>query len=168
MSEASFGQTYSRLGHINEAKEWLERAQQMLSTDPRLASKLAITSSALADLYPTIGDYPGSERLLREALVSPPWDADSRAILRNNLADLLREEGRSSEAQPLFKELIDLEAISWQQRVGALIGVAEIDRQDGDWAAGISRWNEVLEICLSGATGHHAAFPHTLGSRRGR
>jgi tetratricopeptide (TPR) repeat protein len=147
LSAASLGQTYRRLGRVNEAKEWLERARQELSTGPRLASKLAVTSSALADLYRTMGDYPGSERLLREALSSPSYDADSRAMLRNNLADLLREEGRSPEAQPLFRESIDLGAISWQQRVGALIGLAEIDRQNGEWAASIDRWNEVLRIC---------------------
>jgi tetratricopeptide (TPR) repeat protein len=147
MSAASLGRTYNRLGRVNEAKEWLERARQAFNTDPRLASKLAITASALADVYRTMGDYPGSERLLREALVSPSCDAESRAMLRNNLADLLREEGRSSEAQPLFKESIGLDVISWQQRVGALIGLAEIDRQNGEWAASINRWNEVLETC---------------------
>jgi tetratricopeptide (TPR) repeat protein len=147
LSAAGLGQMYRRLGRMNQAKEWLERARQELSTDPRLASTLAIVSSALADLYRTMGDYPGSERLLREALSSPSCDADSRAMLRNNLADLLREEGRSPEAQPLFKESIGLGAISWQQRVGALIGLAEIHRQNGDWAASVNRWSEVLEIC---------------------
>jgi tetratricopeptide (TPR) repeat protein len=94
-----------------------------------------------------MGDYPGSERVLREALVSPSGDAESRAMLLNLLADLLREEGRSSEAQPLFEESIGIGVISWQQRVGALIGLAEIDRQYGEWAASVNRWNEVLEIC---------------------
>jgi tetratricopeptide (TPR) repeat protein len=147
LSAASLGQTFRRLGRMNEAKEWLDRARQELSTDPRLASKLAIASSALADLYRTMGDYSGSERLLREALASPACAADSRAMLRNNLADLLREEGRSSEAQPLFKESVDLDAIPWQQRVGALIGLAEIDRQNGNWTASAGRWGKVLEIC---------------------
>jgi tetratricopeptide (TPR) repeat protein len=150
MSAASLGQTYRCLGHTKEAKQWLERARDAFGRDPHLSSKLAITTSSLADLYRTMGDYAGSERLLREALASPSstsGEAESRAMLRNNLADLLREEGRSSEAQPLFQQSLDLGAISWQQRVGALIGLAEIDRQNRDWAASINRWNEVLEIC---------------------
>jgi tetratricopeptide (TPR) repeat protein len=157
MSAASLGQNYRSLGHTKEAKQWLERAREAFGresgNDPRQSSKLAITTSSLADLYRTMGDYAGSERLLREALASPSSDsspsseAESRAMLRNNLADLLREEGRSSEAQPLFQQSLDLGAISWRQRVGALIGLAEIDRQNGDWAASINRWNETLEIC---------------------
>src|ERR1035438_7808974 len=147
MSATSLGQAWRRLGRMNDAKVWLERARQAFSADPRLASRFAAASSDLADVYRTMGDYPGSERLLREALDSPSCDADSRAILRNNLADLLREEGRSAEAQPLFKESIGLDAISWQQRVGALIGLAEITREQGDWTASINGWNEALEIC---------------------
>jgi tetratricopeptide (TPR) repeat protein len=147
MSAAGLGQTYRRLGRMTEAKEWLERARQAYGTDPRLASKLAIASSDLADVYRTMADYPRAERLLREALVSPSDDADARAILRNNLADLLREEGRSAEAQPLFRESLNLGAISWTQRVGALIGLADIDNQNGEWAASIDQWNRALEIC---------------------
>jgi tetratricopeptide (TPR) repeat protein len=147
MSAASLGQAYRRLGRMNQAKEWLERARQTFSAEPRLPSKLALTSSALADLYRTMGDYPGSERLLREALASPSFDADSRAMLRNNLADLLREEGRSSEAQPLFMESLHLGDIPWREGVAALIGLADIDHQIGDLTGSIGRWNEVLEIC---------------------
>jgi tetratricopeptide (TPR) repeat protein len=147
MSAASLGHTYRRLGRMKEAKEWLERARTESGSDTRLASKLAIAFSDLADVYRTMGDYTGSERLLREALTSPGCDAESRATLRNNLADLLREEGRSSEAQPLFQESLDIGGISWTQRVGALIGLAEIDRQNGYWEASIDRWNQALEIC---------------------
>ena len=149
MSATSLGQAWRRLGRMNDAKVWLERAREAFSPDPRLASRLAAASSDLADVYRTMGDYSGSERLLREALDSPcqVCDADSRAILRNNLADLMREEGRGAEAQPLFKESIGLTGISWQQRVGALIGLAEISREQGDWTAGINGWNEALEIC---------------------
>ena len=147
MSAASLGQSYRRLGRMNEAKEWMERARQIFRANPRLASKFAIVSSGLADIYRIAGDYTSSERLLRESLTFPSCNADSRAMLRNNLADLLREEGRTSEAQTLFKESLSLDAISWQQRVGALIGLADINHQNGDWAASIGQWNEVLEIC---------------------
>jgi tetratricopeptide (TPR) repeat protein len=84
---------------------------------------------------------------LRDVLVSPSNDAESRILLRNNLASLLREEGRSAEAQPLFQASIDLGNVSWQQRAGALIGLADIDREQGSWKASIDRWNQALDIC---------------------
>src|SRR5580658_6181932 len=61
LSAAGLGQTYRRLGRINEAKEWLDRARPELRADPRLASKLAFTTSALADIYRVMADYPSSE-----------------------------------------------------------------------------------------------------------
>ena len=148
------GQVYQRLDRVKEAKEWLDRARQAFGADPRLGSQLAFTTAALADLYRATGDYPAAERILRETLGSPlseaesrMSDADSKGLLRNNLADLLREEGRNSEAQPLFKESIAVRAISWKQRVAALIGLADIDRQKGYREASVSQWNEALEIC---------------------
>jgi tetratricopeptide (TPR) repeat protein len=146
-SATGVGQTYRRLERVKEAKEWLERARLAFSADSRPGSRLAVTTADLADLYRSTGDYAEAERLLREALVSPACDAESKGLLRNNLADLLREEGRSTEAQPLFKESIDLGSAPWKQRAGALIGLADIDRQKGDWEASVSRWNEALEIC---------------------
>ena len=146
-SAAGFGQMYRRLDHVTEAKEWLEHARQAFGADSRLGSKLALTTADLADLYRATSEYPEAERLLREALASPVCDAESKGLLRNNLADLLREEGRSTEAEPLFKESIDLSATPWKQRVGALIGLADIDRQKGDWETSVSRWSEALEIC---------------------
>jgi tetratricopeptide (TPR) repeat protein len=152
------GVAYGRLGRTNEAKEWLERARQAFGADPRLASRLAATVMDLADLHRTAGDYGTAEHLLRDVLASPSCSAEStcdvqsRGFLLNNLGDLLREEGRTAEAQPLFKESIDL-AISnlgtsnWRQRVGALIGLADIGRQEGEWADSIKHWNEAIEIC---------------------
>jgi len=146
-SAAGVGQIYRRLNRAKEAKEWLALARQSFAADSRLGSSLAVTTADLADVYRATGDYPAAERLLREALVSPACDAESKGLLRNNLADLLREEGRSTEAQPLFKESIDITVAPWNQRVSALIGLADIDRQKGEWEASIDRWNEALEIC---------------------
>jgi len=147
VSAIGLGQTYRRLDRLKDAKEWLERARQALSGDPRLSSRLAVTTADLADLYRTSGDYPDAERLLREMLLSPSCDAESKALLRNSLADLLREEGRSTEAQPLFAESAGLAAVSWKQRLSALVGLADIDGQNGDWEASVNRWNEALEMC---------------------
>jgi tetratricopeptide (TPR) repeat protein len=150
-SATDLGQTYRHLGRMNEAKFWLERARQAWRTDPRQGSEFAVTSSTLADVYRVTGDYERAEQLLREVLVSPASDPASRGLVRNNLADLLREEGRSTEALPLFKESLGAtgatSAATWKQRVGALIGLADIDRQYRDWDASVDKWNEVLVIC---------------------
>jgi len=149
-SATGIGQAYRHLGRIKEAQQWLERAWQAWSADPRQDFGIAITAASLANLYRTTGDYSGAERLLREALVSPACDPESRGLIRNNLADLLREEGRNAEALPLFQESIGSigsGTVSWRQRAGALIGLADIDGQKGDWEASVNRWNEVLEIC---------------------
>jgi tetratricopeptide (TPR) repeat protein len=146
-SADGLGQTFRRLGRLNEAKSWMERARHEFSVDPNPGSKLAVTASELADLYRTTGEYDVAERLLRDVLVSPSNDAESTVLLRNTLASLLREEGRSAEAQPLFQASIDLGNISWRQRAGALIGLADIDREQGSWEASIDRWNQALEIC---------------------
>jgi tetratricopeptide (TPR) repeat protein len=146
-SATGLGQTYRQLNRITETKEWLERARQAFGTDSRLGSRLAVTTADLADLYRATSDYPEAERLLREALGSPACDQESKWLLRNNLADLLREEGRSTEAEPLFKESIDFSGAPWKQRVGALVGLADIDRAKGDWETSINHWNEALEIC---------------------
>jgi len=147
VSAFGLSRAYRRLDRAKEAKEWMERARQAFSTDSRLNSGFAAATADLEDLYRATGDYPGAERLLREALDSTSCDAESKALLRNKLADLLREEGRTTEAQPLFQESIGLNAVSWKQRVSALIGLADIDREKGDWEASINRWNKALDIC---------------------
>ena len=150
-SATDLGATYQRLGHINEAKQWLERARQVWSAEPGQGYNLAMTVSDLADLYRNTGEYAAAERLLREALASHPFDSafdpESKSVLRNDLADLLREQGRGAEAQRLFKESIGSGAVSSRQRISALIGLADIDRQNGDWEAGIAAWNEALDLC---------------------
>jgi tetratricopeptide (TPR) repeat protein len=165
VSATSLGQTWRQLDHPKEARVWLERARQAFSTDPRLGSRLAVSAADLADLYRATGDYPGAERLLREMVVSPSCDAESKALLRNNLADLLREEGRSTEAEPLFEDSVGLDAVSWKQRFAALIGLADIARQRGDWEASVDHWNEALRICRRERNeGAEAVALHGLGT----
>jgi tetratricopeptide (TPR) repeat protein len=146
-SASNLGQTFRRLGRMNEARKWMELAWHEWSADPRFGCRLTLAASNLADLYRTTGDYGHAERLLREELLSPGCGPESEGMLRNNLADLLREEGKSSEARPLFEASLEPGASSGQQYLGALIGLADIDRSNGDWEPGIRRWNEVLAIC---------------------
>jgi tetratricopeptide (TPR) repeat protein len=148
---ANLGHTFRVLGRFKEAREWLERAGALFGTDPRLTGRLVLIDVSLADLIRTTGDYAAAERLLRETLSSPPCstgcDVESKALLRNNLGDLLREEGHEDEARSLFKVSVDTAGERSRQRAGALIGLADIDKQAGDWKASIQRWNDALEIC---------------------
>lgn len=107
----------------------------------------AAVISNLAEFSRTAGDYAGAERILREGTGNPSLDAELKGLLRNSLADLLREEGRSMEARALFEESARADAHFWKLRVGALIGLADIDRQQGNWEASIEQWNDALEIC---------------------
>lgn len=107
----------------------------------------SVTASVdLASHYRTTGDYAASEKLLRELMSTPPGDPRLAALVRNDLADLLREEGRDIEAEPLFLQTLDAPGISVRERAAALIGLADIDRQHGRWSCSIDRWNAALDI----------------------
>ncbi len=73
-------------------------------------------------------------------------DPQSRENIRNSLADLLREQGKSPEARQLFEDSLKENGVSWQERANALSGLADIDRQAGDWEASAQKWNQVLEL----------------------
>lgn len=93
------GDVSGRLGRVKEAKTWLERAIGAFSSDPRQSLRLAAVTASLAALERGSGDYSAAEAVLQKALHSDVCDAESRAFLRNNLAGLLREEGRGAEAR---------------------------------------------------------------------
>ncbi len=146
ISANDLGQTYRELQRPKEAREWLERAYEVWRANASPGHNLAVTASSLADVYRDLGDYTRAESLLREALGVHNNDPDSAENIRNSLADLLREEGRSSESRELFSASLQRAGASWEQRVNALIGLADIDRQTGDWDTSEKEWNEVLEM----------------------
>lgn len=146
LSADGLGEIDRRLGRIAAAKEWFGRAREAFRADPALSSRLALTVGNLADLDRRTGDYVGAERVLREMLESPGHDVNSLVFLRNNLADLLREEGKTQEAQQLFSGTLAANGLSARERAAALIGLADIDRQQAAWGSAIPRWNEVLDV----------------------
>jgi tetratricopeptide (TPR) repeat protein len=146
VSENDLGQTYRRLQHAADAKEWLGRAYLTWKGIPGAGRNLVVATSCLAELYRNEGNYQRAEVLLREALNMKNNDPQSRVDIRNALADLLREEGKSPESRQLFEESLEENGVSWQERANALSGLADIDRQSGDWEASAQKWNEVLEL----------------------
>ena len=145
-SANDLGQAYRQLGQSKEAKEWLEHACNIWRAEPRAGHYLAISASSLGDLYRDSGDYAHAETLLREALAAKTRDLASADMIRNALGDLVREQGRFSEAEVLLSETLHREGIAWRERVNALTGLADIDRQTRDWKASEEKWNEALAI----------------------
>lgn len=91
------------------------------------------------------GDYTQAEAVLREALKAEPGDAD----LLNSLGDLLREEDRDQEARTYFQNVFDQTGVSWKLHFGALMGLADLDREQESWEQSISKWNEAIAIAES-------------------
>ncbi len=145
ISANDLGQTFRRLGRLREAREWLERAYREWRAVPQAGPNLAIAAAGLGDLYRDAGDYARAELLLREALSASNHDRESKEVIRNNLGDLLREEGRGPEARALFLDALAEPEVSWLQRANALSGLADVERQAGDWEESERNWNEVLE-----------------------
>jgi len=94
------------------------------------------------------GDYRGAESVLREGLGSEP-DNQRRAALLSSLGDLLREQDRGAEARPLFEQALDLSDVSWRTRFSALMGLADLDRQERRWTRSASQWNDAIKLAES-------------------
>jgi tetratricopeptide (TPR) repeat protein len=146
VSANDLGQAYRQLGQSKEAKQWLERACDIWRAEPEAGRYLAISASSLGDVYRDAGDYARAETLLREALAAKNDNLASADMIRNALGDLVREQGRFNEAAVLLAETLHREGIAWRERVNALAGLADIDRQTGDWRASEEKWNEALAI----------------------
>jgi tetratricopeptide (TPR) repeat protein len=143
------GQTLRRIGRGREARQWLERAYELWRGVPRAGSRLALAAASLADLDRSEGDYAGAERILRGTLAGLAGEPGAGAIIQVNLAELLREEGNNEEARTLFERAIGEEGISWKLHISALVGLADLDRQNAEWDASASRWNEAIKIAAA-------------------
>jgi tetratricopeptide (TPR) repeat protein len=146
VSANDLGQGYRELGQLKEAKEWLERACEIWRKEPAAAHFHAISASSLGDVYRDGGDYARAETLLREALAVKNPDLNSVDMIRNALGDLLREQGRFNEARSLLSASLHRDGVAWQQRVNALTGLADMDRETHDWRASEEKWNEALAV----------------------
>ncbi len=145
-SANDLGQAYRELRQPKEAKEWLEQACEIWRKEPDAGHYLAVSASSLGEIYRDTGDYAHAETLLREALAAKTGDLNTADMIRNALGDLLREQGRFSEAAALLSETLHRDGVAWQQRVNALTGLADIDRQTRDWKASEEKWNKALAI----------------------
>lgn len=153
VSANDVGQVYRELKQPDEAREWLSRAFDIWRKIPGSDRYFAVTASSLADLYRDTGDYGRAETFLREALGASTGNPRAADVVRNGLADLLREEGQSAEARELFLVSLHHDGLSWPEHINALVGLADIDRQSGDRETSAREWNEALQISQSHGDG---------------
>jgi len=146
-----FGEIYRRLGRPKDAAQWFDRAMQAwnresLRTSPRQGLMAAISAIGFADACRDNAEYDHAERILHQALTAPASDEAPKAMVRNSLGDLLREEGRDAEAEPFFSENLKNPRTSPRDRAGSLVGLADIERQRRAWDASVEHWNLALEL----------------------
>jgi len=107
--------------------------------------RISRTAESLAFVDRTLGDYPAAEKVLRTALALPLSDADCQALLLNELADILREQGRAAEARELLEKADGLSP-SWRRRFDTTIGLASLDREAMLWSQSMVRWEAAAEL----------------------
>ena len=120
---------------------------------------LAAAESPL-DIYLSLrlkGDYAQAESVLREALRAT-GDTPDKAPLLNDLAELLREQDRGLEARSYFEAALNVKDVSWQARLGAMMGLADVDRQEQAWQESMSRWNEAIGIAQAHGNTAYESF----------
>jgi tetratricopeptide (TPR) repeat protein len=138
------GVTLHQLHRDPEARLQLENAFRLWQANPGQEIRLAETTEALATVYRTLGDYPSAEQALREAMKTPPAESNSRALMLNELGDILREVGRPTEAHQLLETAANLPGISIRRRLDATLGLADLDRDARLWDSAFARWNIAL------------------------
>jgi len=146
LSSNDLGIVLHHLGQESESRRALETAFAIWKSLPRHEHRLAITAEALAAVNRTQGDYAGAERLLRTTLTAFPYDGDDEAILSNELGDLLREIGHTTEARQLFEKVSRLSGVAWRRQIDAQIGLADLDRDAHLWESSIDGWNKAADL----------------------
>ena len=111
------------------------------------------TSVLVAETDRELGEYTQAERLLREALAGtptteplPPVDIEARALVLDELGDIMREEGRATESRALLAQVACMPGVSWRRVVDSTLGLAQLDRDTHNWEDSIAGWNHLAEM----------------------
>jgi tetratricopeptide (TPR) repeat protein len=126
---------------------------------PAAFSALLVAADPL-EVYRSLrlkGDYAEAESVLRQALQTS-GDTPDKAFLLNDLAELLREQERGTEARSYFEAALNVRDVSWQARFGAIMGLADIDRQEQAWQESTSEWNQAIAIAQAHANPLYESF----------
>ncbi len=117
----------TRLQRIGEASSYFEQARKLDPKNVRLLADIGYTAYL-------IGDLPGAEQILRDALRLKPSDPRTT----NNLALVVGARGNMEESLALLREV--------SSDANALASLAYIHAQRGETRQAEQRYREALEI----------------------
>ena len=127
-------------------KEAKTALTQALALWQKLGRKDAAARSAhsLGTVLRALGEYQESERIMRQALATQPTIPTDFALLTNALADLLREEGHLEDARNFAQMTLQRPGLPWRPVVDAIVTIADLDREVGQFRASLDGWTKVL------------------------
>ena len=146
IADNDLGAALHELHREREAREALQRAYTVWSTLPNQRKALAETAVSLAEANANLSDFAAAEQVLRETLAAPDLPNLSAAALHNTLGDKLRERAAAPEAREHFNATLALSGISPAQRIEAISGLADLDRQARRWKESVAGWNEAIAL----------------------
>ncbi len=107
-----WGQTLSKLGRLQEAREQLEAAAELVESTPLIEpSVVAIVAGGLASLYYDFGDFVSADRYIRQAVeIAETLDSQLHLlpIFLNTLATIQSERLEFAAADTTFARVIAL------------------------------------------------------------
>jgi tetratricopeptide (TPR) repeat protein len=146
LSSNDAGVVLHQMGRDSEAKGWLEQALAEWKKASIMDDRYAQTAAALAGVYRLEGNYSDSEALLRQTSALKDVNADLRGYVLTQWGDILREQGRFSEARPPLQRAASLSGVSGSQVVNTAIAMAELDRDAQNFDASVDEWNRALSL----------------------
>lgn len=140
----SYGIALHEADRNQEAKVILEAA---LAGQEKIANgqNRVIISDALAGTDRSLGDYGTAEQVLRTAIGYHSGTPEQRAKLILDLADILREEARESEAFAVLNEANQMRGLAPGSEFALLLETGEVAREMGRWDESLAAWNKLGE-----------------------
>jgi tetratricopeptide (TPR) repeat protein len=111
-----------------------------------------------------LGDYAGTERLLRGGIADASMTTEERAKLMANLIDLLHEQDRITEALAVYDEAMKLSGLAPTEQAVFLIERAELACDLHEWDEGVALWRQVGDLAAAAhSNALEAAYTGGLG-----
>ena len=136
-------------GRDGEARKWFETSLRYWEKSPENSAWAAQSATSLGDVLRGLGEYESSEKVHERALVYPRLADDSRCLVMNAYADLLREEGQFVRAMELFEAVVGMPDVPAKRKMDALVGMGDIKRHNTDYAGAVEDLREAAAIAES-------------------
>lgn len=119
------------------ALESLRKAEEELPRDAPAADRFL-----LANIYRRLGRTADVERIAEQIHSLDPTNTESLLVR----ADQLWQKGNQEEAVQLINDAIAADQISKQDQSRLLVGLGELQRSVGDWAAAEKAYRQAIEL----------------------